>query len=227
MAALAAEGRTNREIAAAVVLSVRTVESHLSAVYRKLGVATRAQLAAVRATFRGSRSVDPFPGRPALGAHLLERFLADGDPVAAAAAERAVLALRADPLVRVRWSVRVPAEETLLCLAEADTADRPGRPPSGPACPRTAWSQRSTTPRSTHELDSPRRPVRRRRRPVRRPARRVRRVVGPGRPGHRDAEPAWPAARQPRQPRRPPSPTPAPWSSPATGPTRSTRCCWP
>jgi DNA-binding CsgD family transcriptional regulator len=48
VAALAAEGRTNREIAAALVLSVRTVESHLSAVYRKLGVGTRAQLAAIR-----------------------------------------------------------------------------------------------------------------------------------------------------------------------------------
>ncbi len=58
-----------------------------------------------------------------MGAYLLERFLADGDPVAASAAERAVVALRADPLVRVRWSVRVPAEETLLCLVEADTAD--------------------------------------------------------------------------------------------------------
>jgi DNA-binding CsgD family transcriptional regulator len=41
----AAAGRSNREIAAELVVSVRTVESQLSAVYRKLGIATRSQLA--------------------------------------------------------------------------------------------------------------------------------------------------------------------------------------
>jgi DNA-binding CsgD family transcriptional regulator len=42
---LAAEGRSNKEIAAALVMSVRTVESHLSHVYRKLGIRSRAALA--------------------------------------------------------------------------------------------------------------------------------------------------------------------------------------
>jgi DNA-binding CsgD family transcriptional regulator len=45
VAALAAEGRTNRQIAAELYVSVRTVEAHLSHIYRKLGVHRRAELA--------------------------------------------------------------------------------------------------------------------------------------------------------------------------------------
>ena len=44
VADLAATGHSNREIADRLVLSVRTVESHLGSVYRKLGVRSRAQL---------------------------------------------------------------------------------------------------------------------------------------------------------------------------------------
>ena len=42
---LAAEGRTNKEIAAELYMGVSTVEAHLSHVYRKLGIRSRAELA--------------------------------------------------------------------------------------------------------------------------------------------------------------------------------------
>jgi DNA-binding CsgD family transcriptional regulator len=45
VAALAAEGRSNKEIAAALFVSVHTVEAHLTRVYRKLGVRSRSELA--------------------------------------------------------------------------------------------------------------------------------------------------------------------------------------
>jgi DNA-binding NarL/FixJ family response regulator len=44
VAALAAAGMANREIAARLSVSVRTVENHLQRVYDKLGVARRADL---------------------------------------------------------------------------------------------------------------------------------------------------------------------------------------
>jgi DNA-binding CsgD family transcriptional regulator len=45
IATLVARGATNREVAAGVFLSTKTVEKHLSSVYRKLGVHSRSQLA--------------------------------------------------------------------------------------------------------------------------------------------------------------------------------------
>jgi DNA-binding CsgD family transcriptional regulator len=45
VAALVAEGKTNREVAAALFLSERTVEGHLSRVFGKLGVRSRTELA--------------------------------------------------------------------------------------------------------------------------------------------------------------------------------------
>ena len=40
-----AQGRTNREVAAALFVTDRTIEFHLSHVYAKLGVRSRAELA--------------------------------------------------------------------------------------------------------------------------------------------------------------------------------------
>ena len=45
VAALVAEGKTNREVAAALFLSDRTVEGHLSRVFGKLGIKHRAEVA--------------------------------------------------------------------------------------------------------------------------------------------------------------------------------------
>ncbi|MBP2322982.1 DNA-binding NarL/FixJ family response regulator [Kibdelosporangium banguiense] len=44
IAELVATGLTNREVAAQLFASVRTVEGHLAAVYRKLGVRSRTEL---------------------------------------------------------------------------------------------------------------------------------------------------------------------------------------
>jgi DNA-binding CsgD family transcriptional regulator len=45
VAALVAEGRTNREVAAALVVTERTIEGHLSTIYAKLQIRSRAELA--------------------------------------------------------------------------------------------------------------------------------------------------------------------------------------
>ena len=42
---LVAQGLTNREVAGSLFLSPKTIEHHLSAIYRKLGVRSRTQLA--------------------------------------------------------------------------------------------------------------------------------------------------------------------------------------
>jgi DNA-binding CsgD family transcriptional regulator len=44
---LAADGKTNREIAVQLFLSPKTVEWHLGHVYRKLGIRSRGKLARV------------------------------------------------------------------------------------------------------------------------------------------------------------------------------------
>ena len=42
---LVADGLTNREVAASLVVSVKTVESHLARIFAKLGVRSRTELA--------------------------------------------------------------------------------------------------------------------------------------------------------------------------------------
>jgi DNA-binding CsgD family transcriptional regulator len=44
VAELAASGMTNREVAAAMSISPKTVESNLARIYRKLGIRSRAEL---------------------------------------------------------------------------------------------------------------------------------------------------------------------------------------
>ncbi|MFJ2594870.1 LuxR C-terminal-related transcriptional regulator [Streptomyces erythrochromogenes] len=59
VAALAADGRTNAEISDLLHLARRTVETHLTSTYRKLGIQRRADLAGAMAT----TSSHPGPGR--------------------------------------------------------------------------------------------------------------------------------------------------------------------
>jgi DNA-binding CsgD family transcriptional regulator len=49
VAALVAQGRTNRQVAAELFLSPKTVQYHLTRTYAKLGVRSRSELAALRA----------------------------------------------------------------------------------------------------------------------------------------------------------------------------------
>ena len=44
VAALVAQGHTNREVAAQLFTTISTVEAHLTRIYRKLGIRSRAQL---------------------------------------------------------------------------------------------------------------------------------------------------------------------------------------
>lgn len=51
LALVVAEGATNKEAAAQLFISPKTVEAHLGAIYRKLGIRSRTELASARATW--------------------------------------------------------------------------------------------------------------------------------------------------------------------------------
>ena len=59
VAALVAEGRTNKEVAQALFISEKTVEANLTRIYRKVGVRSRAALAAQLASNQGSEPAIP------------------------------------------------------------------------------------------------------------------------------------------------------------------------
>ena len=59
VAALVAEGKTNREVAASLYLSERTVEGHLSHVFGKLGVKLT-QLSPEQASYLGVKPEGPY-----------------------------------------------------------------------------------------------------------------------------------------------------------------------
>jgi class 3 adenylate cyclase/DNA-binding CsgD family transcriptional regulator/tetratricopeptide (TPR) repeat protein len=65
VASMAAKEMTNRDIAQALFVTPKTVEVHLSSVYRKLGIASRAQLSDVLGAMEGSGF--EAPTAPALG----------------------------------------------------------------------------------------------------------------------------------------------------------------
>ena len=55
VARLAAEGRSNREVADELVVSIKTMEYHLRNAFGKLGITSRRQLAERLAGSRGGR----------------------------------------------------------------------------------------------------------------------------------------------------------------------------
>jgi non-specific serine/threonine protein kinase len=57
VAALIAEGKSNREIAEVLVVNYRTIEAHVSNILSKLGLTSRAQIA-VWATEKGLRKTE-------------------------------------------------------------------------------------------------------------------------------------------------------------------------
>ena len=65
VARLAAEGRTNREIAQALFITTKTAKGHLSHVYRKLEITRRGQLADALAGLLGEGGEDPRPAAAA------------------------------------------------------------------------------------------------------------------------------------------------------------------
>ena len=63
VAALVASGSRNREVAAALFLSEKTVESHLARIYDKLGIRSRTALAAIIASESEEGRVTALAGR--------------------------------------------------------------------------------------------------------------------------------------------------------------------
>jgi len=68
VAALVAEGKTNREVAAALYLSDRTVEGHLSRIFGKLGIRHRGELGAALAARQTQGEVSSNPGESPVSA---------------------------------------------------------------------------------------------------------------------------------------------------------------
>jgi DNA-binding CsgD family transcriptional regulator len=64
VAALVADGLSNREIADRLFLSVKTIEGHLTTIYGKLGLRSRAQLIATGIGRRGDSAQEHFKGFP-------------------------------------------------------------------------------------------------------------------------------------------------------------------
>jgi DNA-binding CsgD family transcriptional regulator/Tfp pilus assembly protein PilF len=71
IAQLVAEGRTNRDVAATLFLSQKTVEFHLTNIYRKLDIHSRSEL--VRRFAREAAEVEGEPSSPALRRSVLGR----------------------------------------------------------------------------------------------------------------------------------------------------------
>lgn len=103
MALLVAEGRSNKEVAAALFLSPKTIEHHLGSVFRKRGFTSRSEL------------VSAFARRPPAGLVTANRSARRPWPTAVAGIGQALRGRRRlprDPSVRHTFSpVRIAADQ--------------------------------------------------------------------------------------------------------------------
>ena len=101
MLALVAEGLRNGEIAERLVVSERTVDHHVSAILRKLGVKSRAAAGAAYLRLDGPAATE-VPGQLKLGK------AADAQPVAHGQARRVRRAMKEDSHAAIRRGEDVP-----------------------------------------------------------------------------------------------------------------------
>jgi DNA-binding CsgD family transcriptional regulator len=104
--ALVGHHLTNAQIAAALVISVRTVESHVAALVRKLNVPDRRSLARRAAADRGPpRATVPVPATPFLGRAVERAELAQ-----ALAGQRLVTAVGPGAIGKTRLAISVATD---------------------------------------------------------------------------------------------------------------------
>ena len=144
VAVLAASGLTNREVAAQLFLSPKTVEANLVRIYRKLGIRSRAELGARLAhggarartdigkhpiPFRGSgRSLSWMSGGDVAESYLVECYWPGVDEVRLAAAVQRIRNAaseirRSGRRVDFRGSILILADETVFCLFDGAEQD--------------------------------------------------------------------------------------------------------
>ena len=127
VAELVARGRTNRETAAALFLSINTVEAALTAVYGKLGIRSRTELARriddlARGHFLGLSGLRRVPAAPTIAGvatYLVESYLANRPRAVEHARTAARRAADVDPGIRYLRTTFLPSDETVFHLFEA------------------------------------------------------------------------------------------------------------
>ena len=122
VAALAVRGLSNSQIAARLVISARTVETHLANIFNKLGVSARARIAASSAA--KSRPADPSASRRAVAADEVPTAAAQVSASKAADRNRDLAGIldRASDLVGILDRARYEAHRLADTLAARDLA---------------------------------------------------------------------------------------------------------
>ena len=188
---LAADGRTNDEIAAALTLSVRTVERHLSNIYAKLGLSGRAARAAAVADTSGTSSPE-LARRRCVSAAIARSAVARLDWVVARFRCVGLARLRSARLSRrAARSGEDTMNTTILAETEARFRADPSAAKSAPSVTATLVNGRARLSAGTFNWDAdlPLTPRRREPRPEpnRVPARRAGRLRGRVPPRHAGA----------------------------------------